>query len=435
LNPSNISDQVELAVSYIDSSDFQINAAGDVTGGFDYDKRGVAILDRAAQIAPDNMRIVTQSIRGYTDLGKTEVGQPGSGRLGTIAEGIADLQKALSLIRRAIELSPSNREVRGKEGGVELVLGDAFSKLGDRSKALTHYRRALDVFNGLSSKEDSLSVANNRAVVLERIGEIVLVSEKPSEAIHWYADAKQTVDRLAPADPHNELLRRLVVTSTGNLGHALVETGKIDEGLRQIRYALEILTKVSAPKPLDHMLEGIGRSWVGEGLELQGRLAEAAQEYTASKQLFAAVRKGGTNDVLAQVYFGSATLHLGTALAKLGKVDEGRSELGEALAVLEPLSNANSDNQEVLYAVAETYTGEGLDAMMSAEQLGTNAKRQSEWVTAREFFRKSLSTWERVANPARISTTGLRVTLPGQVSELLARCDREIGLLDGHPSR
>jgi tetratricopeptide (TPR) repeat protein len=147
-------------------------------------------------------------------------------------------------------------------------------------------------------------------------------------------------------------------------------------------------------------------------------------EYTTAKDLFSRVRKGGTNDALTQVYFSSAALRLGTALSKLGKLDDGEREHAEALAVLEPLSKANPEDQDALYSLAETYTGLGTDAMMGAE-----------WKAAREFLRKSLGAWSKVTNPARISPSGLKVRLPAEVSELLARCDREIASLDDHPSR
>jgi non-specific serine/threonine protein kinase/serine/threonine-protein kinase len=434
-NPLNRADQIELAVTYLDFSDFQGTPDVNVSQAFEYCKLARAILDREAPAAPNDKRILLQSIRAYINLGFMQVGQPAFGRIGTTADGIANLQKALSLVQRAIELSPSDLEFRRREGTIELILADAFWKLGDRVQALSQYRHSLDIYDALNRKEDHLMVRYDQSVVLERIGNIALVGERPNEAISWYAKGSQNAAQLLAADPHNELLQRLNVTSSGTYGHALMETGRIDEGLRRIREGVAILVAIKTPTPIDHTLEGIGRSWIGEGLERQGRVAEATREYAKAKELFGALRAKEVNDVLTQVYFGSATLQLGNALSKLGKVDEGMREHGEALAILEPLSKANYEDQEILYALAETYTGQGTDAMMRAEHPNRRAENLADWQAAREAFQKSLNTWKRVLNPARISTTSLRVTLPAEVSVLLARCNREIRSLDTAPSR
>jgi hypothetical protein len=98
------------------------------------------------------------------------------------------------------------------------------------------------------------------AVTLERIGDLTLVGDRASEAVHWYAEGHEIAARMTAADLHNEIFQRLNVTSAGTLGHALVETGQVDEGIRQIRNALGILGKRPMPTPLDRTLEGIGHS-------------------------------------------------------------------------------------------------------------------------------------------------------------------------------
>ena len=101
-----------------------------------------------------------------------------------------------------------------------------------------------------------------------------------------------------------------------------------------------------------------------------------------------------------------------------------RKEYDESLALLEPLAGANPDNMEVLYALAETYAGEGNVAMRLAQ--GTRAHKATNWEAARDWFQKSQATWSRVPNPARISTSYLEVVLPAEVSRRLASCTREL---------
>jgi hypothetical protein len=85
---------------------------------------------------------------------------------------------------------------------------------------------------------------------------------------------------------------------------------------------------------------------------------------------------------------------------------------------------------EVLYALAETYTGQGNVAMKLAETNSNRSGKGANLSAAREWFQKSQTTWSKVPNPARFSTSYLELTAPAEVSHLLAACKTELSSIN-----
>jgi non-specific serine/threonine protein kinase/serine/threonine-protein kinase len=429
-NPHNRSDQVELAAAYLDYSGFQGRAAS-VSAAYEYAQRGLAILEREAQSAPNDLRIVDLSARALQILGELQVGEGLSGSVGSASAGLADLQKASRLAARTIELSPSDPFFRVQQARIEIVLGDAFLKLGDRPQALTYYRRALDLFAPMVLRGDSLVAAFDTAVLHGKMGDVALIEGNTSQAVPDYEEALRVVARLAAAEPLNASIRQQEALSLVELGHALTELGRAEDGVRYARQALTRLDANSASTSLVRSTEVLIRGWLGEALERQGKIREASHEYAVSKEVMEALRRGGANDRRVQGFFASATARLAATLVKLGEIDKATQEYEQARILLEPLVTASPGDHEIAYVLAETYTAEGAISATRAEHVRTPAAKLAEWTAASAWFRKSLDVWNTVPHPTRISTSGFEVTVPIDVSSRLARSDRAIASLAG----
>jgi non-specific serine/threonine protein kinase/serine/threonine-protein kinase len=422
LNPKNSIDQVELAVAYLGYSDFQSGIVGNIASGFEYNKKAVAILDREAAVDPGNFRILAQDARGYTDLGFLQIGNGAIGSVGSVNHGVADLQKALDLDHRAVQINPKSVPMRAQESVITLLLGDAVLKLGDRPAALDYYRRAAGILSAVDPKGTNANAALNLVVIDSKIADVLLAEGKTDEAIAWFTKNHQGALRLAAADPSNDAIKQQVITSTGQLGHALIEGGKIEEGLKYERLALEKILAQPAQTPLYKIYQSIARGWIGEASERRGKLAEAVMEYRKAQDAAGAARTAGANDVRTQVFFCTSSDRLAAALLKLGKSTDAEKEYEDSRGVLEPLLQQNPGNAEVLYALAETYTGEGDVSMILAKYARENAARSKDWNDAADWYQKSLNTWHGVKNPTRISTSEMEARLPAEVSRKLSEC-------------
>ena len=432
VNPHNRSDQIDLAAVYLDFSTYQQYGAS-VGAGYAYAQRGLAILEREGRLAPNDVRIVNLSVRALRYLGELQVGEGLGGSVVSVSDGLADLQKASRLAEHAIELSPSDPLVRLQRAGVEIVLGDAFLKLGDRPQSVSYYQRARDLLEPLVRRGDNLIAAFNTAVVNGKIGDVWLIEGKTSQALSSYEEGMRLISRLAAADSQNESIRQEESIRLVAIGHARLELGQPDDGVEYARRALARLEAKPTSTPIVRAIEVLIRGWLGEALERQGKIREASHEYAVSKAAMAAVRAGGTDDRRVQGFFAAATTRLAATLVTLGEIDKATQEYEEARSVLEPLVKANPQDLELAYVLAEIYTAEGTIAATRAEHARIPAERLAAWTAASDWFRKSLNTWSAVPHPSRISTSGFEVTLPADVSSRLARCDRAIASLGGSP--
>jgi len=428
-HPQNPGDQVELAAAYLDYGAYQGRAAS-VADGYAYAQRARAILEKERRAAPSNLRLVNLSVRAMRDLGEAQIGEGLSGSVGSISAGLADLQKAAQLAALAVELAPSDPLVSVQQAGVEIILGDAFLKLGERPQTFPHYQRALDRLVPLASRGDIALAAFNTAVVNGKIGDAWLIEGRTSLAVPYYEEALRLVSRLAAADSHNAAIRQQEAISLVALGHALAELGRTRDGLEYAGRALARLDPQPGSTALVHATEVLIRGWLGEALEREGRIREASHQYALSQEVMAAVRASGANDRRVQGFLAAATVRLGATFVKLGEVDRAMQEYERARTLLEPLVKANPGDHELAYVLAEAYTAEGALAADRAARARVPAERLAAWTAASSWFRKSLDTWSTVRHPSRISTSGFEVTVPSEVSARLARSDRAIAAAD-----
>ncbi len=423
LNPSNSSDQVELAIAYAQFSDFQAEALGNIEAGLEYCRKAVAILDREAMAQPNNFRIIEQNMRAHVTLGFLQIGNGANGSAGSISGGIAALENALELYQQATRLESSDIGVRGHGPIINAALGDALLKLGNRTRALNHYERALDALTSINTQTRNIITSINAVVITGKIADAYLIDGNIQAAIRWYSRTRKGAEQLLATDPNNEAVQSIAITSSGQLGHALVEGGQTRKGLDYIREAFARAQRRPSQTPLIRIFQSLLRIWIGEVNERKGQVVMAAQDYVKSKDLLRTVRVGGTNDLRTQVYYCSATERYGAALLQLHRLKEAKNEYDECLTLLEPLSHANPDNPEVLYALAETYTGEGSVLMKVAEERPRIDKVET-CNAAGKWFQNSLNVWSKVPNPSRYSTSTLEVTLPGEISRRVAACGR-----------
>ena len=160
----------------------------------------------------------------------------------------------------------------------------------------------------------------------------------------------------------------------------------------------------------------------------QGKTAEAAQEFAKSKAGFASLGNPDSFDSRTRTYLCAAQMQYGGALAAQRKFVEAQKELEPAIAVLEKLAGVAPPSQELQYTLAEAYNQEGILFVSRARIATGNDERTSDWKAAKSWFEKSSATWDKVKNPARLSTYGLEVSLPSEVSRRTAECDVNLRL-------
>ena len=420
-NPTSHRDQVALANGYLDYGEFEAGAVRDVPEGFEYIKKAVAIVDREAPNSRD-MRTVAIATRAYSDLGFFEIGNGLAGTVGTLDDGVVSMQKALEYDRRGIEIAPSAPDFAGQLLTIEMMLGAAKVQLGDRTTAMQIYTRALSSMQSLNSKKESTILDYNISGVESRIGDIYLMESNSGEAAKWFRRCIDQVEPLIAKDPASPSWKKQLVAGYGAFGHALIEERKLDEGLSYMRKAQRMLEELPADDLLVQVYKSVAYAWVGEAFERRGQLREALANYRQSEQILAAMRSSGTNDARVQVLHAESQVRLASTLLRIGDTDQAEKALRQFTELLESRHSAKPDDTETIYALAEAYAQLGNAAANSARKAATIQDGAAQWATAKGWYEKSLSAWNRIKNPARMNISYLEVTTPTEILRRLAEC-------------
>ena len=108
--------------------------------------------------------------------------------------------------------------------------------------------------------------------------------------------------------------------------------------------------------------------------------------------------------------------HLGRTHVKAGNLDQASEEYRKALTIAKWLVTSNSDNMEALYALADSYTGLGDVSAVLARRARVAKNQSKRWRESGDWYQKSLSTWQKIPNPAHISPNFFNVTEPREIA-------------------
>jgi tetratricopeptide (TPR) repeat protein len=323
---------------------------------------------------------------------------------------------------KQIAQSPNDIRLRERQARLDVMIAQGLMFTGDRSAAIVHFQSGIDILDPI---RDNQLAAINTAVAMERIADALLIDGHIAEALPHYVEAARRAEAMAASDPHNDGIQQNDVSSLITMGHAMTELGRMDEGMQAIQKALAKIA--AAPDTPDtRAREALARGWLGEAHERQGRPREALQQYIRTKARLGELLAKGVDNPRMQGFHAVACDRLGAALVALGDIDAGVREYDEAQRRLEPLVKANPAMQELAYALADTYTRQGLAAVSRAQRAHSAADKETSWRTARDAFQRSLDVWKGIEHPAWISGIGFEVTPPADVSRRLAHCDRAI---------
>jgi len=431
--PDSDKDQLHLAQLYLNLSEVHMGATGNLPEAIRLCRLSLPIFDGQAVAHPKDVTVLTQATRAYVSLGMLQIGNGLTGSSGTVEAGVEALEKALEYNRRSIELAPENINFRGEGGGIRVTLGDAYLKLGNRPLAEENFRSGLKILTALDPKEENIRISINRGVTETKVGDALMLEGRYPEALDYYKKGLETCARLHARDPHNETVRSEVVVRHGQVALALAHLGRNSEADQEFRAALLPAPNDAEMTSIAKIVRAIIGIWFGQALQHQGKITEAAQEFGKSKAIIASLGGGVPLDPRTKTYLSAAEIGLGSALTAQGKFADAQKELRTSTASLESLANEGPPQQELLYTLAESYNGEGVLFSSRARKASGKAEQLANWKSAEGWFQKSLATWDKVKNPAHLSTIGFEVSMPEEVSRRLAECNSQVKLLEAPP--
>lgn len=195
-------------------------------------------------------------------------------------------------------------------------LAVALSAAGRHHDALPHARRAVTIYQPLAASEPRLFAELGRAMntygeSLFEVGEYGMATQTTRQAVDFYEKAPSSAEGVPEG----------LATSLISLSNHLSSHGSVDESLRCVQRARDILEKLAATRPAEHTDSlAIALHCEGARLAQSGRMVEAeasaARAVYLFDQLAAAMPGGYTSKLLG------ALRNWQRMLSTLGRHDE-----------------------------------------------------------------------------------------------------------------
>src|SRR5262249_39566638 len=129
--------------------------------------------------------------------------------------------------------------------GQAISLSESASALRDQGKfaeARAALEQAITLINGLLAKSpDEANLQRDRGIILQKIGDLELVSGNKEGALAFYKQNREIFETLAQGQPNGVLNQADVASSLAKLADGLLAMGRIDEALEYYKKARQSL--------------------------------------------------------------------------------------------------------------------------------------------------------------------------------------------------
>ena len=268
---------------------------------------------------------------------------------GKPSDAEAEFREALALDQKLADDNPAVTQFRSDLAISHNNLGSMLWGRGESSEGEAEYRKALAIRQTLADDYPAVTgLRHDMAQSRVNLGMLHWGTGKASEAEAEYRAALALLQKLASDNPAVTEVRSLLAFSHSRLGVLLENTGKSSEAQAEYRRALAIRQKMAdnnraIPRFQSELADSLGA--IGLQLAQAGRTDEAIDYYSREEAIWQklAVSSSATpddRDCLANCQTNKAD-----ALRRSGRLDEALAACERALAVREPLVEAQPDAQ------------------------------------------------------------------------------------------
>jgi non-specific serine/threonine protein kinase/serine/threonine-protein kinase len=428
-DPHNGDDQTALARAYEQLGRAQWLSSGGSREGLQNLKSAVAIAEAQARENPQNANVLEVLAQGYQYLGDLEGGSGLRGGTADLSDAIVNHRKALPLLQEIADAAPSDPNKKYLLARALLGVGDDCLRAAAAVKALDYYQQANTIVEPLARSGNNALYTRGLAICQTRIGDALLMSGLAGEALTHYRNEERVLRPLAATDPHDTVAQLTLVTSEGDIAHALVESGRVAEGTANLQHALAETVRVTrtANDSYARTLLASTNALMGEALERGGNASSARLYYSRALDLYGAAASADPADLEDAVNVIIMRNHLAHAELTSRAAKAASEQYSAAAKSAEALSASSPGNVEVLYALADTYSGLGDVSVAQAKSTAGLANKTKTWHEAASWYDKSLTTWKRVPRPGPVSPNGFAAGDPRKVARLAKQTEEMAG--------
>ena len=273
---------------------------------------------------------------------------------GELEAAARDFRSAASILARAEKIAATDQDLLFQKQILENNLGHVLESRGELDEALVAYQNALELAKKLvAAKPERVDWAAALGGAHNNLGKIALMRGDLMTAIEEYAADDRIETELSTRDPRNNDQRQNVLRVRAILGRTLALAGETEAAIRDLREAVAIADELKRQDPtITSLLENsaLYQMQLSRLLRLSANLSEAVALTDQSMQAFAALTAQDLANVSWQREFAEVRTERAAQLLTIGKRDEARQQVQQALDSLDPALEKSPDDRSLLLA-------------------------------------------------------------------------------------
>ncbi len=395
-NPGNVIDQLNVAMMH------RILAFSTLIepSGRQHLQAAMAISGPLMAADASNPKIRSERSIEYQDLGLL---QDSMGDLSSALDSFKEFRRLRLGILRS---NPDYPHIQRSCGMSTSMFARALYRAGDFRAAVPTLQEGIRFFE-LASKDD-MGATRELAVARQMLGDILLSDHDLPGAAAAYAQASAVLEAMAAADPQNTLLRLDLAASDFRRGRVFVIEHRYAQAIPLLAHSAAVFEAIiPLGRVRDEVPNGPGSVyiWLGDAFAGRGEMQHALESYRKST-IGASLVGSKPLDAALLCELGAGLVKTGNALSQLGQRPEAQAAYHHALEILDPVTAPRYHNVPALYVVADAYAGLGEVSAALAERAHDEAEGMRLWAQSRAAYESSLSVWQQIPAPLRISPAG-----------------------------
>jgi serine/threonine protein kinase len=287
-------------------------------------KDAIEYLDNLSEDAADNPALAEELALAYLKIGNVQ-GETYRANLGDSASALASYRKSLDILETLVREHPLSIEYLKNLHEASQSAAFLLVRLQQWQEAEVRGQRLLEISERLAEIEPDNPTFQNllaRSYLIK--GDTMVFSGGDAETIRWYRLSLEQAERAVEKDVTNEMARRMLAVALQRLG-------------TQLEYYAETLKEK------------------GEAQAVAPLYVEAEQLHRRSVEMSEALERDFPQSEVYSRFVAATSVNLGTAMARVGRGNEGVAYIRRSLATERRMVAADPKNNEAKRDIAELW--------------------------------------------------------------------------------
>jgi tetratricopeptide (TPR) repeat protein len=397
-------------------------------------QRALQYLDSLSREASDDPSLQRELAAAYEKLGNVQ-GNPYYANLGDTVGALTSYRKAIAMREGLLKSDPASASLKWSLQGNYLAMGSLLKTQHDLPGALASVRRALAIAESVSAERQDAIAQDRLAGSHYFLAEILASTGDLSGALEEYRKAAAIRESAQPVNPAQEgLLHTHSAGDYSGIARVLMRQGQLGAAIDAQRKATTLLEGLSVADPNNATIRSFladSYQFLGADLKDNGDLKSGLQYLHKAQTIYQTLSKADASNVYLPYHLGYTDISIGDGLIRGGNLTGGMQSLHEALALFQRLVEAHPENSDDREGLASAYSTLGAAYQRVAGNPHVPKLTQLEnWRKARTSYQESLEALKELQTRGAHDTEEDRGLT--DIKQKIAACDEAIAGLRGH---